>query len=436
MSLRLLHISDIHFSVDGWDEDADQRNELLRDLASLVEGEGPIDGVLVGGDIAFSAKPAEYEVAREWIDQVLAVCGGLDRSRVWTVPGNHDVDRELVRTSADALRFRLDLATCELAGVDYHLRQRLSVSADASALMAPFESYNDFAMGYGCAVRAEEPRWFDERTLVLDGWRVRLLGISSVLTSGAGNEKGNLVVGCHQARIERREGVIDIVMMHHPPRWLRDWPHIEPYLKRAHVWVFGHEHAYAAKQHEPNGSVEISAGAVAPERDFRGEQDPYVAAYNVLTLSRREGDRLEVEIHPRYWDLSTTQFKLHPDGRNQFTVSQQTPGPGVLHEDHTNTSEHDSAAEPEVVSAVPLAQDLVDAEPAPTAREVVEMQDLRRIGVEYLSLPAYRRHAIAKSLQVLEPEDSSARPAELYPTILRRVRDRNLIDQLKEELAK
>jgi 3',5'-cyclic AMP phosphodiesterase CpdA len=75
--LRLAHVSDIHFRGygGGWDLNADQRRELLADVARLVNESGRIDGILVGGDIAFHASDEEYGIAGEWLDNLRLACG-------------------------------------------------------------------------------------------------------------------------------------------------------------------------------------------------------------------------------------------------------------------------------------------------------------------------------------------------------------------------
>src|SRR4051812_43014010 len=97
--LLLAHLSDIHYSGYGaWDLDADLRRQLITDLRGLVPEYGDLNGVLVGGDVARIASTDEYEDARQWLDQVCEV-GGCRESNVWTVPGNHDVDRTRIGAS-------------------------------------------------------------------------------------------------------------------------------------------------------------------------------------------------------------------------------------------------------------------------------------------------------------------------------------------------
>ncbi len=91
--VRLLHLSDIHFKA----ETAWNARPILRELTysigkEVAAGRKP-DLVVITGDIAWSGKQAEYKMAREWLDKLWPMLGGLEKDRLLLVPGNHDVDR-------------------------------------------------------------------------------------------------------------------------------------------------------------------------------------------------------------------------------------------------------------------------------------------------------------------------------------------------------
>src|SRR4051812_47098129 len=96
MSLKFLHLSDIHFrKASDFDLDKDLRNEIEEDLKRIIPKTGHLDAILVGGDVAFSGKNEEYEVAYEWLRKVCGLIGCLEEN-VLTVPGNHDVERDKI----------------------------------------------------------------------------------------------------------------------------------------------------------------------------------------------------------------------------------------------------------------------------------------------------------------------------------------------------
>src|SRR5512137_1856097 len=99
--MLLLHVSDIHFRAPDClqpelDPERAYRTRLMRDVQERAGVVGPVDAILVGGDIAFGGDPREYSVAAAWLRELQRVCG-CGENRVFTVPGNHDVDRAIIR---------------------------------------------------------------------------------------------------------------------------------------------------------------------------------------------------------------------------------------------------------------------------------------------------------------------------------------------------
>ena len=99
-SLTWAHLSDFHFATDkDWARDEVVQG-LLRDLAMFAGKSEPargaealgLDLILVTGDVAYSGKRDEYDRARAFFDR-LASETGVDRARIFVVPGNHDIDR-------------------------------------------------------------------------------------------------------------------------------------------------------------------------------------------------------------------------------------------------------------------------------------------------------------------------------------------------------
>jgi 3',5'-cyclic AMP phosphodiesterase CpdA len=436
--MRLLHLSDIHFHGYGlgWDEDVDQRDELIRDVERLVVGGGTVDGVLVGGDVAFSAQPSQYADAFGWLDRVCAV-GGCDPSNVWVVPGNHDVDRSVVNGSAIAKEFRTAARGCDVSAIDQTLHERLSRDAGAEALMEPFRAYNDFASQKNCAVSAQRPSWHDE-TLSLDGLTLRIVGVNSALVSDAADsseEENKLLVGTYQCVFRRSPTIVNVVLCHHPPNWLRDWTIVEPYMRRAHVVFFGHEHIYSARQEVDRATLYVCAGAVGPERLGLQPTDEFAPTYNLLSLER-DGDQLRVQVEPRVWWHNRTRFDSHPDGVSEFRIAVDLecvdPATVVDSAETVGVSDDELAisANP-LAGSVPSETVVVDDDGHDSGRDRLE---LRRIGVRYMSKPVTRRIDIARMLGVLREDDLKLPPSEMYPGLLRRIREEGMIDELVEEL--
>lgn len=417
--LRLLHLSDIHFRgyKPPWDEDDDQRQEMVRDVERLVGEGGPVDGILIGGDIAFSGQPEEYEKAAEWLHRLIEVAR-CPQSAVWMVPGNHDVDRSVVEASEIIGTFYDAMTGCPTEQVSETLRRKLYGDPASAGLVAHLRAYNDFARVPGCAVSATKPHWED--ILNLDGHPLLVWGVNSVLCSSkadCGEPWGDptLFLGRQQACIPRARGKVRLAICHHPPGWLRDWADVERYVNRAHVALFGHMHSAAVEQVEDGAPLRVHAGAVGPD------QGPdWLPTYNLLTLSLPSENRLEVFIQPRVWDSDDTCFvAADPSSDERFVDLSSQPS--------TQPPEPDPGDEisPSLATpllAVPVAADPVSEDPAKR----------RDLGFRYLTLPLTRRLEIAEHLDVLEGIDVGA--GDPFPEILRRIRDRDLIPRFAEAL--
>lgn len=75
--ITIAHVSDLH--LDGGERAAERAERVLSFLRTLP---GPVDVVLVTGDVADHGKPDEYEEARRLLDLPYEVL---------VLPGNHDV---------------------------------------------------------------------------------------------------------------------------------------------------------------------------------------------------------------------------------------------------------------------------------------------------------------------------------------------------------
>ena len=199
--LRFAHLSDIHFHSqvggDRWDLNADLRHELELDLKRLVADTGALDGILITGDIAFAATLEQYGQAADWIARIVSIVRCSEVS-VWVVPGNHDVDRQVILGSPTIQGFHDRLRECPAEEIDEHIwRYLVSDGAGGEAFFAPMRNYNAFAARYECGVSASQPWWEDRLPIGDSGVNLRIPGMTSTIVSDQNdNADGRrLVVG-------------------------------------------------------------------------------------------------------------------------------------------------------------------------------------------------------------------------------------------------
>ncbi len=98
MRIRILHISDLHMVSSGESEAAENFTQgLVFDaMVKFIRKENiRADLVVLTGDAAWKARPAQYEMCASLCDKLLAVLC-LSKDRLFVAPGNHDVQRDRV----------------------------------------------------------------------------------------------------------------------------------------------------------------------------------------------------------------------------------------------------------------------------------------------------------------------------------------------------
>jgi hypothetical protein len=437
-ALRFVHLSDIHFNRRsdgvGFDPDEDLRNEILRDLKSLVKALGPIHAVFVSGDIAYAGKAAEYESASKWLDQVCEVCGcPLDAAYV--SPGNHDVDHDIIRANPllqdaqDGVRSKpTDTAR------ESHLRRRLEEPEAGKLLYTPLQQFNEFAGRYGCSFYPDRESYAWESDLQLnDGSILRIKGLNSTLLSGPSDSEGALFLGSRATTLSRKDGVEYLTICHHPPNWLVDRKAAADALNdRARIQLFGHEHDLRIDPGRDN--VKIFAGAVNPHRDEPG----WCPGYNVIEVwientedaAKEPLRKMIVNIHAREWQQRPTQFREHKDRDGKLThrVEFELPAWAPEHPLTEPTMQTAMApSEPHRDSASSGGGAAAAPQRRMTPRELVN---------RFFRLSVSKKSEIAGHLNLLEAADQSLPDFERYKRALVRAKDRNALAELEALVVK
>ncbi|MDI3357934.1 metallophosphoesterase [Pseudomonas sp. UYIF39] len=152
MPAIFIHLSDIHFGQEkdgGWEKtNTDAKDRLMDDVqAELLARGASATGIIVTGDIAYSAQPEEYTAAGQWQDE-LAARTGCDRLSTQLVPGNHDIDRGAI---SNAVGWKIESVRND---GDSMLDMLLDDDTQRETLFKRFAAYRDFSTGYGCDLDA------------------------------------------------------------------------------------------------------------------------------------------------------------------------------------------------------------------------------------------------------------------------------------------
>lgn len=311
--LSFVHLSDIHFhqhSGDAYDLEADLRAELLSDIrTNFSTSILSVDGILLCGDIAFSGKLKEYKVAHCFITEIREALSVNDLP-VYCVPGNHDVDQDILqkKPAVKVLRDTLEKSQ-DSNTLNSCLRDFFCEVSSATLLYATIACYNsNFAGKYSCKLVTKKLLW--EKELTLNGeYTLCLLGLNSTIISSIDDHMKNRLMIISETQIPtRKKGFIYLTLCHHPPECWID-PEQQLALKmneRVHVQLYGHKHS---QKIEKNGdSLIIASGATQPSR----REPNWIPRYNWITVDvvNRDGnDYLVVKIYPRVYSKSKYKFE-------------------------------------------------------------------------------------------------------------------------------
>ena len=311
-----IFLSDIHFYANSGnpaDINNDIRNAILQDIIENAKiSLGTIDGILVGGDIAFSGQKHEYEVAKDFLDSI-ADSIGIPNSGIFCVPGNHDVDQSIAATSPVlySTQQALDAADA-IDKVDELFEKYVNDPAADNILFKAIENYNDFAKQYSCDFHLQQLNWKGDFELDF-GLTLRLHGMNSCYISNKDDrmqgEGRPMYIGQSQLPLHRKD-VVYMTICHHPPEIWKFKGNLEGRLnKRAAIQLFGHQHTQEISLSEDN--LIIKLGATHPVR--KGEWKPSYCWLTVESSNIETERSIDLCIFPRVLSEDRDAFIADPN---------------------------------------------------------------------------------------------------------------------------
>lgn len=315
--LRLLHLSDIHFrDQTQWDADPVLR-ALTRHLEHEVHDQGLApDLVVITGDLAFSGKETEYDLARAWLGNHLWPLlhdpdgDPLERDRLLLVPGNHDVDRALIkpaiqRQQRDLLKTATQRAIAEL----------LEDAEERERLLRRHRDYLAFHARWLGRPPSENLPWW-QRTLDIRGQELHVAGLDTAWLAGGDSDRGKLLLGRYQLNQclqvpEAEHADWRLALMHHPWDYFAEFDQHEARQAiglHRDLLLRGHLHATQSQLIAPpdpkRACVELAAGALY-------ERSSHANAYQWIELGLQPK---RLRVHFRIWN------------QGEWTIDRMQPG--------------------------------------------------------------------------------------------------------------
>jgi predicted phosphodiesterase len=422
--MLLLHLSDIHFrEPDCVNPDLDPnrpyRTRTIQDVRSRVADLGPVDGILIGGDIAYKGHPEEYAAALTWLNE-LAAASGCSRERIYVVPGNHDVDRSIIMRSARTRNVHAAILCAQPLQRERELRTQFADPYTGDALLAPLAAYNEFAAQFGCQVFSPDRLYWKQDLDLQEGVTLRIYGLTSTLLSGVEGRddvERALYLSPLQTVLDPIDNVVNLVLCHHPPHWFMDHDEInDAIIGRAKLHLFGHKHQQRIRREIAYARFE--AGAVNPDRN----EPAWQPAFNLIDLNvvGNGADRaLQVNAHLLRW-------QVQPEG---YTPVMFAEGPIAYH-----TIPIPGSAPPRRRIDDRAANEPQTTEPPQPAADDLEAamgdEPTRNLIYRFWQLSVGQRREITLRLNLIEETELGVPEPERYGRAFLRASERGILDEL------
>ncbi|MEA2599164.1 MAG: hypothetical protein QOF89_156 [Acidobacteriota bacterium] len=333
---RWLHLSDFHV---GKDEDAQRSffDKIHDHVIRWVNENGAPDLIFITGDLAQGGKPSEYSMFYdEFLLPLQDALGGDWAGQIFTIPGNHDVDREQNQA----------FARDEILQLNQKYFDPTERGRQKRALLLPrFEAYvakelSDSPPGWV----SSEAGAFGKR-VEIRGHALGIVGINTAWLCKDKDDRHHLTPGLllvEKALDQVRDCDVRIVLGHHPLDWLDD-DHVEPLraLLGQHHAIYLHGHLHKSRGRPEDGAgrdfLAIQSGACFQARD--GEKWINGLLWGELDLRKEE-----LRLQPRHWSPDNRDWPLtagaFPESlRREGTDWWYFPLPGSKRTIHTPAAE-------------------------------------------------------------------------------------------------
>ncbi len=303
--IRWLHLSDFHVGKDVYAQGV-MFTRIHRHVREVIAVRGTPDFVFVTGDLAQGGKDQEYATFyKDFLGPLAEVLGSDWDGAVYTIPGNHDVDRSVAKSFE---RKKTCHPNSRFFDADSNgSRERKTVLPRFRAYMQAEKQERSDSPGGWLDSNAGA---FSERREV-HGRSLGIVGVNTAWLCRNANDRHQLTPGIailEEALDKIRDCEVCIVLGHHPLDWLRD-DHLDSLraiLGQHHtLYLHGHLHRDQGQREDGagHGFLAVQAGACFQARD--GE--PWI---NGLLWAELDIEHRELRLQPRHWNMRNHDWPL------------------------------------------------------------------------------------------------------------------------------
>lgn len=299
-SFNWLHLSDFHVGKDVYKQQK-VFERILGEISKRIEQVERLDFVFITGDIANKGKLDEYqEFDDKFIIPLIDILGDSHLSRVFIIPGNHDVQR---------LEGRAVMKQGVLQAIPDFLDPTCEGLKLREPLLCRFENFTKFDWFL------EADRWLDEehgylaKTIKIEGALIGILQLNTSWLCEGNSDHLQLTPGVEMVEDGLKSlGQCDkiVVLGHHPISWFipSDGERINTLFSK-HEVLYLHGHLHKTKQGTQivadSSFMAIQAGCVFDTRN----SEEWVTR---IVWGRYSFIDNHVNLIPRKWKTNLTEW--------------------------------------------------------------------------------------------------------------------------------
>lgn len=377
--LTWLHLSDLHLTCrknkdNDWTVKSINQDIVIRSLLEaidklLIQKEQKLDLIFITGDLVHGGKAEEYEVAKEFCQQLLKITG-LSKQQLFIVAGNHDVNRGEIKPIHSKSFYQFNNQD--------DISEILSDSDIYPVLMRKLDGFYKFSNDFLELDCKPEQHYIIAKPIeiVEKQLKINLLGLNSSLFAGYdGDDKKKLAFGLYQSEQALlnldNNAHLSIAFFHHPFSCFHDCEKtIQNQLKeKVDLILTGHLHDPSnMSQHDAAGkAVIIGAGASYEKRESEN-------SFNVGVLDLETGQgKVQfykyLEKFNRWTKNTDINLDEDDDGRFSFVIPSLQKNP-LIAEKKTPESDKTPLITVSTVVYIPIETEITAEQAAISNKEV------------------------------------------------------------------
>ena len=321
MKYTFLHISDLHYRANWYEENQLVCNKFIEDITTQIKNYEN-NYLVFSGDIVYEADNATIFKDFETSFASKLDKAGLSKNRRICVSGNHDISRDILKPLLKIQKATLADITSEKSFNDDLLQN------SQSFLASKFDNYKEyeaqFAQYTSCQINIGGSGWKLSN-------EIGVYCLNTALCSSAGlldiSDQNKLMIDTRSLHKWLMETGNDfktrILVMHHPLDWLTEWAklELEKIISSDFKLVFsGHIHENSATFSTRGAGKSVHC--VAPPLFTKKSENLGYSFVNIDTLSG------QIEVNYRQWSPSSrifvkgTSFAGDDSGKIVFNLNE------------------------------------------------------------------------------------------------------------------